>query len=182
VHGSTLMRRTGARFEGDDRVADEDDEVQFWPIRPTAARSLRKGDQIAVPIRPQASLRATISDLCEDESARTITLIAELPDGNVLKKEANPSEVFQRLAQPGQGPPGSESKMVKGVDLWKWLGVEMNDPDGSDEKYMLRTYRRLNDPEHGEVVEVRMQSMRDPKKIRILTLKLNANIGFKGHR
>jgi hypothetical protein len=171
--------------EGETAGTDEDNaetEVQFWPIRPTSARSLRKGDQIAVPTGPQSSLRATITDLQEDESARTITMIAELPDGTVLKKEAHPGEVVQRLAQPGERPPGTETKIVKGVDLWKWLGVQMNDPGGSPAKYILRTFRRVNDPEHGEVIEVKMNNTLNPKNIQILTLKLDANIGFEGHR
>jgi hypothetical protein len=58
--------------------AEDEDEVQFWPIWRTAARSLRKGDQIAGPVGPQTFLRATIADLQEDEPSGTIPIIAEL--------------------------------------------------------------------------------------------------------
>ena len=59
----------------------------------------------------------------------------------------------------------------------------MNDPDGSGEQYILRTFKRVHDEETGgEAIEVRLQSVWNPEKTNTMTLVLNATIGFKGHR
>jgi hypothetical protein len=164
------------------------DEVQFWPIRPTAARSMRPGDEILVPSNdrpPQAANHGRITDIREDEASGFITINGELIRGasGLFEKPAYPGEVFQRLLQPGDPAPGTESILVRAEHLWKWIGVQMNDPDGSGEQYILRTFKRVHDEETGgEAIEVRLQSMWNPKKTNTMTLVPNATIGFKGHR
>ena len=59
----------------------------------------------------------------------------------------------------------------------------MNDPDGSSEQQIIRTFRHVHDEEiGGEAIEVRLQSMWNPKKTNTLTLLPSGTIGFKGHR
>lgn len=169
---------------------DDADEITFFaPIRPTAARSLRPGDEILVPTGedpfPQVAYRARITDIRDDEASRMITVNGEFVgerDG-LFEKPAHPGEVFQRLQQPGGPVPGTESILVRAAELWKWIGVDMNDPEGSAEKYLLRTFRRVHSDETGrEAIEVRLQSKVDPRKVRIMTFKPDGTVGFKGHR
>lgn len=159
------------------------EDVQFWPIRPTAVRSLRPGDKIAAPVGPGQTVRGTVTGFEDHEESRIITILATLDNGEPCAKKCRPWDTVDRMVQPGEASPGSESRMVHGEDLWKWLNVDMNDPEGSPEKYVLKTFRRVHsDDTDSEAIEVKMQSKRDPRKVRILTLKPKATIGFKGHR
>jgi hypothetical protein len=169
---------------------DDVDKITFFaPIRPTAARSLRPGDEILVPTGkdpfPQVAYRARITDIREDEASRMITVNGEFvgETSGLFEKPAHPGEMLQRLLQPGGPVPGTESVLVRAEQLWKWIGVDMNDPDGSTEKFVLRTFQRVNSDETGTAaIEVRLQSKSDPRKVRILTFKPDATVGFKGHR
>jgi hypothetical protein len=59
----------------------------------------------------------------------------------------------------------------------------MNDPDGSGEQFILRTWRRVHEDEiDGEAIEIRMQSMWNPKKTVTQTALLDSTVGFKGYR
>lgn len=166
------------------------DEVQFWPIVPTAARSLRPGDEILVPstdggLWPQEACHGRITDIRDDEATGYITINGELVRGasGLFEKPANPGEVFQRLLQPGDAPRGTESILVRAEHLWKWIGVQMDDPNGGPEKYILRRFRRAHHEEtDGEVVEVLLQAVWNSNKTITATLLPNATIGFKGHR
>ena len=166
------------------------DEITFFaPIRPTAARSLKPGDEILVPTGehpfPQVAYRAWITDIRDDEKSRLITINGEFAGeaSGLFEKPAHPGEVFQRLQQPGGPVPGTESILVRAAELWKWIGVDMNDPDGSTEKYVLRTFRRVHSDETDrEAIEVRLQSKVDPRKVRIMTFKSDGTVGFRGHR
>ncbi|WP_368834105.1 hypothetical protein [Mycobacterium intracellulare] len=183
--------------EGPNGEAAEDpderagDEITFFaPVRSTVVQALRPGDEILVPTNegdpfPHVAYRGRIIDIQDDEASRTITVNGELIGEvrGLFEKPAYPGEIFQRLAQPGEPPPGEASILVRGDELWKWIGSQMNDPAGSGEKYILRTFRRVQDDEiGGEAIEIRMQSMRNPKKTRIDTALPSATIGFKGYR
>lgn len=162
--------------------------VQFWPIRPTAARSLRPGDEILVPNPdgPSPAMHGRITDIRDDPPpVGMIVINGELIRGGagLFEKPAHPWEPIDRLVQPDEPLPGSESRLVRGDEIWKWLQVEINDPHGSAEKYLLRTFRRIHDDElDREVIEVRGQSTRDPKKVITLTFLPEAVIRFDGHR
>lgn len=155
---------------------DEADQITFFaPIRPTAARSLRPGDEILVPTGkdpfPQVAYRARITDIRDDEASRMITVNGEFvgETSGLFEKPAHPGEVFQRLQQPGGPVPGTESILVRAEELWKWIGVDMNDPDGSSEKYVLRTFRRVHSNETDrEAIELRLQCKVDPRKVSYL--------------
>lgn len=174
--------------EPDESVAVN--EVTFFaPIRPTAARSMRLGDEMLVPTDegpfPHVAYRGRITDIRDDEASRMIILNGELigEKSGLFEKPAHPWEVMQRLLKPGGPIPGSESVLVRAEELWKWIGVDMNDPEGSTEKYVLRTFRRVHSDETDrEAIEVRLQSKTDPRKVRILTFKPDGTVGFKGHR
>jgi hypothetical protein len=175
-----------AQHEPDDDV----DEITFFaPIRPTAARSLRPGDEILVPTGedpfPQVAYRARITDIRDDEASGMITINGEFvgETSGLFEKPAYPAEVFQRLLRPGGPAPGTESIMVRGEELWKWLGTPMNDPNGSSEQYIIRTFKRVHEEEiGGEAIEVKLQSVWNPKKVNTVTMLPSAPIGFKGHR
>lgn len=160
--------------------------VQFWPIRPTAARSLRAGDLVLVPDQNGTGMHGRITDIRDDPPPVGMILInGELLHGGsgLFEKPAHPWEPIDRLVQPGEPPPNSESRLVRAVDLWKWLQVEVNDPEGSAEKYLLRTYRRLHDDElDREVIEVIGQSTWNPQKTNTMTFAPDAKIIFEGHR
>ena len=168
----------------------EGEPVQFWPIRPTAARSLRPGDEILVPNpddpSPQAAMHGKILDIRDDPPpAGMIVINGELVRGGagLFEKPAYPGEAIDRLAQPDEPLPGSEFRLVRGDEMWKWLEVEFNDPHGSTEKYLLRTYRRVQDDQlNREVIEVRGQSMWNPKKVITITFLPEAVIRFEGYR
>lgn len=166
------------------------EQVHLWPIRPTAARSLRPGDEVLVPDpnrpSPQASMHGRITDIRDDPPpVGMITINGELVRGGagLFEKPAHPWEPIDRLVKPDEPLPGSESRLVRGDELWKWLQVEINDPHGSAEKYLLRTFRRIHDDKlDTEVIEVRGQSTRDRKKVITLTFLPEAVIRFDGHR
>jgi hypothetical protein len=170
-----------------------EDGVQFWPIRPTAARSLRPSDEILVHEHgwpdttrrgPQTGLRGRITDIREDESTFTLTVNGELVgEHGLFEKQARPWDGFDRLVQPGEPPPQTESRLVHGEELWKWLQVEVNDPDGSAEKYILRRFRRVHDEElDREVIQVVGQSTWNPRKTNTMTFFPKARIIFDDHR
>jgi hypothetical protein len=179
----------GAAVEGPGEDAG-DDITFFAPVRPTVVQALRPGDEILVPTDegdpfPQVAYRARITDIRDDEASRTITVNGELIGevSGLFEKPAHPGEIFRRLAQPGEPPQNESSILVRGEELWKWIGSKMNDPGGSKEQYILRTFRRVQDEEiGGEAIELRMQSMWNPKKTRIDTALPSATIGFKGYR
>ena len=168
----------------------EADEITFFaPVRPTAARSMKPGDEMLVPTDegpfPHVAYRGRITDITDDESSGTIRINGELigEKGGLFEKPVYPPEVIQRLVMPGDPVPGTESIMVHAGELWKWIGAPFNDPNGSLEKYILRTFKRIHDDElDGEAIEVKLQSTSNPKKINTMTLLTTATIGFTGHR
>jgi len=161
-------------------------EIQFWPMRTTAARSLRVGDQLRIPTGPHTGHRALITEIEEDEASRILTLHGRLlgaDKGLQFKKPAYPNKLFERLAQPGEPPQGGESRMVYAEELWKWLGVDMNDPEGSAEKFILTNFRRFHSEDtDSEAIELRLRSKTNPNETRILHFKPKGTVGFKGHR
>ncbi len=177
-----------AAEEPDDNAGDE--ITFFAPVRRNVVQALRPGDEILVPTNqggpfPQVAHRARITDIRDDEVSRTITINGELigEANGLFEKPAHPGEIFHRLAQPGEPPQSESSILVRGEELWKWIGSTMNDPGGSGEQYILRTFRRVQDEETGgEAIELRMQSMWNPKKTRIDTALPSATLGFKGYR
>jgi hypothetical protein len=157
--------------------------VQLFLPRPTAVRSLRNGDQILAAVGPGQYVRATITDLEEHEQSRTITLHGILDNGEPTKKKSRPWDMVDRIAQPGEPAPGAESRMVHAEEMWKWLHCDMNDPEGSGDMFVVKTFRRVHSDETGgEAIELRMQSKVNPKELRICTFKPKGTIGFKGHR
>jgi hypothetical protein len=177
----------------DDAVepVEADDEITFLaPVRRNVVQALRPGDVILVPISenhpfPQMAYRARITDIRDDEASRMITVNGELlgEASGLFEKPAHPGEIFHRLAQPGELPESESSVLVHGVELWKWIGATMNNPDGSGEKFILRTWRRVHDDEiDEEAIEIRMQSIWNPQKTVTQTATLDSTIGFKGYR
>ncbi len=74
--------------DADDVQGDEAEaQVQFWPMRTTAARSLRVGDQLRIPTGPHTGHRALITEIHEDEASRTLTITGKLlgADEGVLR-------------------------------------------------------------------------------------------------
>ena len=173
-----------------DEHVDADEVTFFAPVRLNPVQALRVGDEILVPTNegdpfPQVAYRARISDIQDHEESRTITLNGELIGevSGLFEKPAHPGEIFHRLAQPGEPLQSESSILVKGEDLWRWLGSTMNCPAGTGEKYILRSFKRVQDEEiGGEAIELRMQSMSNPQKTRIDTALLTATVGFKGIR
>lgn len=167
------------------------DEITFFaPIRPTVVQALRPGDELLVPTGqgdpfPQVAYRARITDIRDDEASRLITVNGEMigEASGLFEKPAHPGEMLHRLVQPGEPPQGDASILVRGVELWKWIGATMNDPDGSGEQFILRTWRRVHEVEiDGEAIEIRMQSIWNPKKTVTQIALLDSTIGFKGYR
>ncbi|AVP67815.1 hypothetical protein A5N71_03630 [Prescottella equi] len=113
-----------------------------------------------------------------------ITINGEVDAGEGLfYHHAAPHEVVDRLIQPGDPVSGTEMIMVKGAELWKWIGESMNDPHGAGETYTIRTFAHIADPESGEpAIEVKMVSQANPRKILTAHLTPNATIGFAGCR
>jgi hypothetical protein len=114
----------------------ETNEITFFaPIRPTAARSMKPGDEMLVPTDdgpfPHVASRGRITDIREDETSRMITINGELigERSGLFERAAHPWEVMQRLLKPGGPVPGTESTLVRAEELWKWIGVDMNDPE-----------------------------------------------------
>ncbi len=113
---------------------DGDNEITFFaPIRPTVAQSLRPYDEILVPTGedpfPQVAYRARIINIRYDEAAGLLIVNGEFVGdmSGLFEKPAYPGEIFQRLVQPGEPAPGSESILVRGEHLWRWTGAKMND-------------------------------------------------------
>ena len=72
---------------------------------------------------------------------------------------------------------------MHGDNLWKWIGATMDDPYGSAEQFILRTWQRVHDDEiDGEAIEVRLQSVWNPKKTITQTALLDSTVGFRGYR
>lgn len=167
-------------------TASEDREITFFaPIRPTVVQALRPGDELLVPAGQGEMSRGRVIDIYDDEASRMITVNGELIGGasGLFEKPAYPGEIFQRLLQPGEPPPGEASILVRGVDLWKWIGATMNVSELGGEQFILRTWRRVHDEEiDGEAIEIRMQSLWNPKKTVTQTAMLDSTIAFKGYR
>ncbi len=168
---------------------EDGEQVQFWPIRPTAARSMRPGDEMLVPDQngpwPQVAMHGRITDIRCDEATGLITINGELVRGadGLFEKPAYPAEAIQRLLQPWGPTPGTESVIVPAPELWKWIGVDIDDPDGTAEKYALRTFKRVHDDEiNAEVIELRLQSKWNPQKFNTTTMLTTGSITFIGHR
>ncbi|OAN40335.1 hypothetical protein [Mycolicibacterium iranicum] len=150
---------------------------------------MRPGDEMLVPDEdgpwPQAAMHGRILDIRDDEASGYIVINGELIRGasGLFEKPALPGEVLQRLLQPGGPVPGTESILVRANDLWKWVGVQMNDPNGSPEQYLIRTFRRVHDDEiNGEAVELKLQSVWNRQKVNTITLMASATVSFHGHR
>lgn len=160
-------------------------EPSFAPLRRTRVRELRPGDQIVVPTEGTVGgIRGVVTDLQENEDDRLITINGEVDDGEGLfYHDAPPNEFVARLLLPGDPIPGTETIMVKGSELWKWIGEPLNDPNGSGEKYTILTFRRISDPETGEpLVEIRMQSQTNRMKQVTAYIEPTARIAFDGCR
>lgn len=157
----------------------------FNPIRRTRVRYLRPGDHVIVPAEgPGAGIRGVITDLQDEEAERLITINGEVDDGEGLfYHHARPDEVVDRLIQPGDPVPGTETIMVKGKELWKWIGETMNDPYATAEKYTIRTFAHISDPESGDpAIELKMLSQTNSRKLLTAHLTPNATVGFAGCR
>jgi hypothetical protein len=171
-------------------TADDDEITFFAPTRQNVVQALRPGDEILVPTDegdpfPRVAYRARITDIREDEASRMITVNGELLGevSGLFEKPARPGEILYRLAQPGELPQSESSILVHGVELWKWIGATMNDPDGTGEQFVLRTWRRVHDDEiDGEAIEIRMQGLWNPNKTVTQTATLDSTISFKGYR
>ena len=64
---------------------------------------------------PRFAYRRRITDIREDEASGLITINGELLGyaSGLFEKPVYPGEVFQRLVQPGEPAPGTESVMVR---------------------------------------------------------------------
>lgn len=103
-----------------------DDGPQFFPIRATAARSLRPGDHILVHEAgfpdtsrrgPHSGYKGRITDIREDEATCTITVNGELIGENGLfEKQAHPWDMFDRLVQPCPRSPESRVNWIESAD------------------------------------------------------------------
>ncbi|ADG79085.1 putative protein OS=Tsukamurella paurometabola (strain ATCC 8368 / DSM / CCUG 35730 /CIP 100753 / JCM 10117 / KCTC 9821 / NBRC 16120 / NCIMB 702349/ NCTC 13040) OX=521096 GN=Tpau_2481 PE=4 SV=1 [Tsukamurella paurometabola] len=152
------------------------------PIRPTRARDLRAGDEILFPsdVVPGAVLRAVITDLMENEEDRTITINGELIGEEALfSHEAPPLELVDRVVQAGESRPDGRTVIVRGDELWKWIGEKFNDPHGSTEKFVIGAFDRCVNPDTGEpMVEVKLHSLSNRRKIVTAGLEPSATIIF----
>lgn len=169
--------------DAEDEVGDAYEITFFAPLRPTVVQALRPGDELLVPTS-DGDRRGRITDIRDDEPTRTITVNGELVgESGLFEKPAHPGEILQRLGRPGEPLPGEGSILVRGEMLWKWIGAPMDDPQGSPEQFILRTWRRVHDDEiDGEAVEVRMQSVWNPKKTITQTALLDSTVSFRGYR
>ncbi len=77
------------------------DEITFFaPVRPTAARSMKPGDEMLVPTDegpfPRVGYRGRITDIREDEATGMITINGELlgEQSGLFEKPARPWEVM----------------------------------------------------------------------------------------
>lgn len=159
--------------------------ASFSPIHRIRVRYLRPGDHIIVPTEgPGAGIRGVVTDLQDNEAERLITINGEVDAGEGLfYHHARPDEVVDRMIQSGDLTSGAETIMVKGSELWKWIGETMNDPHGSGETYTIRTFAHISDPETAEpVIEVKMVSQVNSLKILTAHLTPTATIGFAGCR
>ena len=161
--------------------------VEFWPMRTTAARSLRVGDQLRISTGAHTGYRAIVTQIDENEEARMLTLHGRLQsdEGLLFRKDAYPNEMFERLAKPGEPPQGGESRMIYVEELWKWLGVEMNDPEHpkSGNKFILTNFRRIHSEDTGsEAIELRIRGKTNSQELRTLHMTPRGTVGFKGHR
>ncbi|MUM06791.1 hypothetical protein B5P44_18670 [Mycobacterium sp. CBMA 213] len=106
-----------------------------------------------------------------------------MDESGLFEKQAYPWDAFDRVVQPGEPLPNTESRLVRGDELWKWLQVEINDPHGSPEKYILRRFRRVHDGDlDREVIELVGQSTWNPRKTITMTVLPTATMAFQGHR
>lgn len=158
-------------------------DVKFWPIRRTAVRSLRRGDMIHARLGPNTLVLAKVTDFEDHEKSKIIAVQVEFGNGESGVKKCRPWEMVDRMVQPGEPPQGTESILVRGDEMWKWLGAPMNDPDGTAEKYTLKTFRRIESDEiEAEAIELKMQSVWNTEKIFTMIMSRSGTIGFEGHR
>lgn len=151
----------------------------LWLMRPTAVRSLRKGDVIAAWLGPNASIRTTVQRSEEHEQSRIITVHSIAQTGEPLAKNSNPGELVDRFLEPEDGPSGCESRMVRADELWKWIGVPLSDPDGSGLRYTIRSFERINDAQFGGMIRIGM-CRRD--RVNTSDFLCDATFSFVEHR
>lgn len=156
----------------------------FCPIRRTTVRELLPGDHIICPTDgPGAGNHAIVTDLEEDEDALLITINGEFVGEEALfYHKATPNEIVDRLVQPTDSLSQGQAILVRGVELWKWLG-ETLDPNGNSEQYRISQFRRIREPDTDRpIIELKMVSTRNSQKIMTAHLELDATIGFQQTR
>jgi hypothetical protein len=114
-------------------------------LHKTAVHSLQVGDAFLARSEPQgdASETVTVTALEDLEDARQIRVTVEFTDGSFGQMEFPPQKQVRRVVQPGEEPSGMV--MVSGDNLWKWVGTNMNDPEGGSEKFLITGFKRSPD-------------------------------------
>jgi hypothetical protein len=95
-----------------------------------AARLLRVGDEISVPIQSDGMRSignvAMITALEDDEPNRRIRVTAHIHKTEETKTfEVKPGDTFDRLAHADDL---RQTVMVLASEFWKWIGTHFNDP------------------------------------------------------
>lgn len=120
-------------------------------LRITAVRSLRLGGRIVGwSDSDAASARdvVTVTGLQDLERSGQIKVTVDFDDGSKGEMKLYPNKKLRRVVQPDEEPGGTV--MVSGDDLWKFVGENFSDPQGSGDKFVITGFKRPN-PRDGSV-------------------------------
>jgi hypothetical protein len=113
--------------------------------RPCLVCLLAQGDEILAPIQrstasaPVEYHRATVTGLEDDEPNRRIRMTVRLHSlDRTETNEVKPGDLVHRVID-GNDP--HSRAYVRAIDLWKWEGVIMDDPDGNGKVRLIRAVR-----------------------------------------
>ncbi|BBC67286.1 hypothetical protein MMRN_41820 [Mycobacterium marinum] len=145
-----------------------------YPSHPTLVCLVLIGDEVAIPIQPIREdgvhpveyFRGQVTALGDDEPNRQINMQVRFPD---LKQTMNhgvkPGDLVHRLNDI------DESRFpvyVRGVDLWKFEGLWLNDPERAGQVQLVRVDRGPHPDDGREILGMEIEDSQGQRR-RIFT-------------
>jgi hypothetical protein len=116
---------------------------------------LAEGDDVLLPVEingvgPVEYHRATVMGFQDDEPKRLIRMTVRFHSlGRTITNEVKPGDLVHRVIG-GNDPRGLV--YVRAIDIWKWEGGMIDDPDGNGKVQVIRVVRGPHPQDGREIV------------------------------